>query len=175
MLLLASPAFVLPLVILILADNPTPTVSPVDQAIEALPVAGGNGARLTTKASLPDVVGLKLYAQSARPDAAFQSVAIPNEAKVGIDSAQYEALHPLSKAGEDFMVGQLELVFTSPLDSELSNRIFKEFCNAQPGDPFYNVGVAQLPISGALKDSLVRWTRGAGATAAATVCPRLSG
>jgi hypothetical protein len=175
MLLLAAPAMVLPLVIVILSNNPT-APSPVEEAIQQLPVAGGPSTTASPngngRAGLPESVSVKLYADSARPDATPQSIAIVDETKTDIDSAQYAVLHPLSMAREDLMIGQLALVFTSPLDAELSGRIFQEFCNAKPGDPFYNVSLNDLPIDGPLRDALVRWSSG---SSSASVCPRLQG
>ena len=177
MLLLAAPLMVLPVVVVILSDS-APAPSLIEQAIDQLPIAGGGPAGATRNANagtgLPLGASLTLYAGSARADSTPASISTDSETKIDIDSAQYNIMHPASMAREDLMIGQLELVFTSPMDTAVSGRIFREFCDAKPGDPYYNVGLERLPINGVLKDALVRWRMGS-SSSSASFCPHLQG
>ncbi|MCW3477747.1 hypothetical protein [Limobrevibacterium gyesilva] len=171
----------LPLAVILFTGDDA-RLSPVEQAIVALPIAGdadadagattsplGVGGRLPASFSMP------LYANSARAEALRISMrgddaATPGD---GMDflGSEFATLHPRSRAGEGGLIGHIQLMYSTPMALDLSATIFQEFCNAQPGDPFFDADVATLPIAPRLREALTRFIPTA---ANITFCPRLA-
>jgi hypothetical protein len=66
-------------------------------------------------------------------------------------------LHPRSLSKEDLLIGSLTMVYSSPMNLDLSLKLFTEFCNASPNDRFYQVSLAALPIDPSLRQSFERY------------------
>ena len=148
LLLLGAPALLLPLGILILADDEAP-VSVIEQAISALPIPGdasdsdtardGGGtsrsaALGTNTARMPVSTSLALYNNSARAEAARlgQRDDSPKpQAVVDLAATLYALLHPRELAREDLLVGHYTLLMTTPLGSSLGLSLYREFCAAR--------------------------------------------
>jgi hypothetical protein len=162
--------------------------SPIEQTIESLPVPvdaeagtqplppgatplGAAGTRLPTSVTMP------IYNNSAQALAARMSVTTPmlyHEEKPlqqDAETARYETLHPTERVMDDLLVGQVNTLLTSPVSPDLSLKIFQEFCNSQPGDPYYGVSITNLPIDPELLATLTQLSR---LTTNSGFCPRLT-
>lgn len=114
------------------------------------------------------------------PDAAMLKQASPissawvatGDRDLGFASAEFAMLHPRSLAKEDLLVGSLATVYATPMNIDLSLKLFEEYCNAGPQDPFYHVSMASLPIDPNLARALERYSTTA--TKGGLFCARLS-
>lgn len=177
-MLVGAPLLLLPILVVFLMQN-APTPSPIELAIAQLPIAGGSSGGGGNAApssplgddggALPASVSLPLYANSARPDATPESLHDDDEADRNIEITQYTVLHPQSLEQQDLLIGQVALLYETPFNEDLSNKLLQEYCTAKPSDPFYNVSLLYLPIDPVLRDALVRL---GGADSAS--CPRLN-
>jgi hypothetical protein len=183
----AAPALLLPLLAIgITGQERAP--SPIEQTIQALPVPvdaeagtealpegatpmGAAGTRLPTSVTMP------IYNNSAQALAARLSLTtpvLPAEAahtQEQLRTSEYELLHPRERMMDDLLVGQVNALLTSPVGPDISGKIFQEFCNAQPGDPYYGMDVKNLPIDRDLLSALVSLAKMTSDTA---FCPRLA-
>jgi len=186
-MLWAAPALLLPLLAIGLVDDGR-SASPIEQTIEALPVPvdqeagtqplppgatplGAAGTRLPASVTMP------LYNNSAQALAARMSLADPvmadepERTQDEMRTSEYEIVHPLERTMDDLLVGQVNALLTSPVAPDISVKIFQEYCNARPGDPYYGMSVTDLPIDRDLLASLVQLAR---LTSDTGFCPDLS-
>ena len=167
----AAPALLLPLLAMGLVNNER-SFSPIEQTIGALPVpvdAQSGTQPLPPGASplgaagtgLPTSVTMPIYNNSAQALAARMSLTYPMltedraPSQDEMKSSEYAQLHPRSRMMDDLLVGQVNDLLTSPVSPDISVRIFQEYCNAQPGDPYYAIDIKSLPIDRDLLASLV--------------------
>jgi hypothetical protein len=183
----AAPALLLPL-LAIGIFSPERAASPIEQTIEALPVPvdadtgteplapgdtplGAAGTRLPTSVTMP------IYNNSAQAMAARLSLTAPSVRTGGVRTqeemrtSEYELLHPKTRVMDDLLVGQVNTLLTSPVSPDISGKIFQEFCNAQPEDPYYSMDLKNLPIDRDLLAALVQLAK---MTSDTGFCPRLS-
>lgn len=161
-MLLAAPVLLAPVTVLVLLEMPTPP-TPIEVAIGALPSVDHSSTADTATLQggrLPNNLTSSLYANSAAAAAASLGRADTNARPDTQDyaSVEYGALHPQRMARDDFLVGQLAMIYSTPLTMDLSLQLFQEFCNAQPGDAFYGIPLDRLPIDPALLRGLVRYS-----------------
>jgi hypothetical protein len=183
----AAPALLLPLLAIGLIDDER-SASPIEQTIEALPVPvdqeagtqplspgatplGAAGTRLPTSVTMP------IYNNSAQALAArmaLTNVVVSDESQRTQDemrTSEYDILHPRERMMDDLLVGQVNTLLTSPVAPDISVKIFQEYCNARPGDPYYGVDVTALPIDRDLLSALVQLAR---LTPDTGFCPRVA-
>jgi hypothetical protein len=184
----AAPALLLPLFAIALTGQDR-APSPIEQTIESLPVPvdseagtqalppgatplGAAGTRLPTSVTMP------IYNNSAQALAArmfLTAPVVPNEinrTQEQIKTSEYEAVHPQQRMMDDLLVGQVNGLLTSPVAPDISAKIFQEYCNAKPGDPYYGVSLESLPIDRDLLASLVQLAK---MTSDSGFCPHLTG
>ena len=183
----AAPALLLPLLAIGIGGQER-APSPIEQTIEALPIPvdPGSGAQAPADGStpmgaagtrLPTSVTMPIYNNSAQALAArlfLTTPVLPEEAKhtqEQMRTSEYELLHPRQRVMDDLLVGQVNALLTSPVAPDLSAKIFQEFCNAQPGDPYYSMDLKNLPIDRDLLSALVNLAK---MTSDTGFCPRLS-
>jgi hypothetical protein len=176
-LVLAAPALVLPLLVMILMDD-GPAPSMVEQAITALPIPGdasdpeqGRTGRVAVMGAsggaLPASMSARLYSNSARADAArLAQRPEPRNEVVPFPITAYGLLHPRSLAGEDMMVGDFILLIRTPVP-DLSWAIFAAYCSS---DGSARGSLADLPINPALPAAIVNFLTPADY---GKLCPRL--
>ncbi len=181
LMLLAAPILLGPIAALIMFEDEV-ALSPIDLAIVSLPTAGdaaGGGsstALLGSAASkLPNNVSLPLFANSARAAATrlarSDAGVAAGDADLDFASAEFAMLHPRTLAKEDLLIGSLAMVYSTPMNMDLSLKLFEEFCNASPEDPFYHVSMTALPIDPNLRLALERYSTTA--TKGGPFCARL--
>ena len=181
----AAPALLLPLLAIAMTGQDR-APSPIEQTIEALPVpvASGDEALPSGATSmgaagtgLPTAVTMPMYNNSAQAMAARLSLTMPvlpaeaAHTQEEMRTTEYQLLHPKQRMMDDLLVGQVNALLTSPVAPDISAKIFQEFCNAQPGDPFYSMDVKNLPIDRDMLSALVQLAK---MTSDTSFCPRLA-
>ncbi len=172
---IAAPALALPLVAMILMDD-GPAPSLVEQAILALPIPGdasdpGQSGRVevagASGASMPASTTLSLYNNSARAAASrLAQRPEPGNAVPHFAAVSYTLLHPESLAGEDLLIGDVAMVFSTPVP-DLSWAIFSAFCRT---DATGRATLADLPINPNVPAAIVNFLP---ASDYGRLCPRL--
>jgi hypothetical protein len=183
----AAPVLALPfLVMALISEDGTP--SPIEQTVAALPVpvdqSGPAEAQATgvspfgAGAGPPPSVTMPIYNNSALALTAQMQVMNagrsdqPDAPVEQLQALDYAELHPQDRSMDDLLVGQVNGLLTMPLSADISFKIFQEFCNAQPGDAYYTVNIASLPID---HDLLAALEQLAKLTPDSGFCPRLAG
>jgi hypothetical protein len=165
-------------------------LTPVEQAIDSLPLAaipggtkpatadgGGNVSPLgsgTTR--LMPTSAMPLLAASAGSVTAQLAMRDSERSLRGTDRdfsmTEFSLLHPDERARDNMLIGDLALIYNNPADADLTAKIFQAFCTAQPGDPYYNLSIATLPIDLSLKQAVIRWESTPGTNSR---CPQITG
>ena len=170
LLLVAAPIMLGPLAALFwFEEAAVPT--PIELAITSLPTAGNASGTGTARSSdrallgegrLPNNVSLSMFANSARVEQSRIARADIAAATRGSDkdfaAAEFAALHPPTMGREDLLIGTLGMVYSTPMNMDLSLKLFEEFCNAMPGDAYYQVSMDSLPIDPNLRRALDRFS-----------------
>jgi hypothetical protein len=188
LMVIAVPALIFPLASVAVYESEPAPLSPVEQAIDALPLSpvgasaigsGGPGDVSPLgagSARLQPALALKLAANSAGSRTAVMALRnselAPQDADRDFSLAEFSLLHPKSRSGDNYLIGDLALVYANPADSNLTADIYNAFCSARPSDPYYMVGVADLPIPLVLKLDIVKWQATPGTNGR---CPGLAG
>lgn len=177
-LALAAPALVLPLLVMILMEDPA-MPSMVEQAISSLPIPGdasdsdqpGRTGRVevmgASGAAMPSTVAASLYNNSARAAAArLAQRSEPRDAVPDINTLSYALLHPRSLRGEDLLIGDLTLMTSTP-GPDLGWAIFNAYCQSAPTE---GVSLQELPIDQKVVSAIVNFVP---VSEYARLCPRL--
>lgn len=182
----AAPALLLPFLAMVLINEDIGT-SPIEQTVASLPVPVdqsasadtladaspfGSGASPGTSVTMPiyNKSALVLSAQMQAMNASRSYE--PSQPVEMLERLDYAQLHPTERVQDDLLVGEINGLLTMPLSADLSVKIFREYCAAKPGDPFYTVDVNSLPIDKELLASLQQLTRLAPNSG---LCPRAAG
>lgn len=180
----AAPALLLPfLAIVLISEDRSP--SPIEQTVAALPVPVDQSAPANALASPfgtgkppPSSETVPLYNNSALALAARMHALDaarsdqPDAPLERLDRLDYAELHPLDQVKDDLLVGPVNGLLTMPLSADLSFKIFIEYCNARPDDPYYRLDITSLPIE---HDMLAALEELARLSPGGTLCPRMAG
>lgn len=194
LMVFAIPALIFPLGTAVVLNSRDAALTPVEQAIGALPQAAGMaGARPgapdaggeaggdvsplgSGAARLTSAVAMPLLAASAGSLATQSAMRNSERSARGTDRdyalTEFSLLHPDERARDNLVIGDLALVYSNPADAGLTAKIFQAFCTAQPGDPYYTLGIAALPISQTLKQMVIKWETTPGTSGR---CPQVTG
>lgn len=184
LLLIALPALLLPLAVIIMLDDDTGP-SQVEIALGALPLAGNVPAATDGRQStqllgdtrkLPPTSANRLFANSARTEATrFANDTPPADVETPIQdygAIIANAMHPENGPREDLLAGTARLNDRT-LDYDMSVLIFREFCTPENIliDPYALDPDAAAPkMTAALLGNLASYIS---VTEMARMCPRL--
>ena len=164
----AAPALLLPLVAAALISEESGP-SPIEQTVASLPVpvdqsnpaaALADTSPFGSGAAPPTSVTMPIYNNSALVLSTQMQVMNANrwyepaQPVEMLDRMDYAQLHPRERSQDDLLVGEVNGLLTTPLSVDLSVKLFRDYCSAQPGDPFYDLDVDALPIDKDLLASL---------------------
>ena len=181
----AAPALLLPLVAMVLISEDSGP-SPIEQTVASLPVpvdlsnpAGtladsspfGSGSARLTSTTMPiyntSALVLSTQMQVMNANRWYE----PEQPVEILDRMDYAQLHPRERSQDDLLVGEVKGLLTMPLSADLGIKLFREYCAAQPDDPFYDTDVNDLPID---KDLLASLQQLALFAPNSGFCPRVS-
>jgi hypothetical protein len=181
----AAPALLLPFMAMALINEDIGT-SPIEQTVASLPVpvdqsnpiqALADTSPFGSGASPPPSVTMPIYNKSALVLSTQMQVMNanrwyePSHPVEMLERLDYAQLHPRERVQDDLLVGEVSGLLTMPLSADLSIRLFREYCSAQPGDAFYGMDVNSLPIDKDLLASLEQLARLAPNSG---LCPRVT-
>jgi hypothetical protein len=169
----AAPVLLLPFLAMALI-NEDGGPSPIEQTVAALPVpvdqsssaeALADSSPFCSGAAAPTSITMPIYNKSALVLTTQMQVMNanrwyePSQPVEMLERMDYAQLHPRERVQDDLLVGEINGLLTMPLSADLSIKLFREYCSAQPGDAFYGMDVNSLPIDKDLLGSLQQLAR----------------